>query len=416
MFVQKLLSIVCIGIIILIMWLISENRKKFPLRIVLWGLGIQLFFAAVVLNLPAGVYALKVVSDAVASFLNYSLVGAQSAFGNIVNSEMSGTFGFQFALTVSATIIFFSSFVAMLYHFGIIQKVVYWMAWLMQKTLHTSGIESLSACANIFLGQTEAPLLIRHYMPKAGRSEINSIMVGGFATIAGGVMAAYIQMGMSPAILITASLLAAPGGLMLSKIVVPPTNDTLSIEEVKDLQVAKQSNFLEAITAGAGDGLKLALNVVAMYIAFVSLMSVIDASLNQIHLWLAPLGFDYFPNSLGQLFGIIFIPFSYLLSIPANEAQAFASLVGTKVGINEFIAYAQLSDMIRAGVLSERTVHLATFALCGFANFGSIAVQIGGIGAMVPEKRAEIAVLGVRAMLIGAMVNLLTTTIASLFI
>ncbi len=416
MILQKLIAIGGIALILGIMWLMSEDKKRFPFRIVFWGLGLQLILAGFILHVPVVTDLFKWFSDQISFFLSFSLKGGLSVFGNILDSSHYATFGFQLALIVMTTIVFFSAFVSMLYHFGVIQKIVYGVAWVMQKTLRTSGIESLSAASNIFLGQTEAPLLVRHYLHGASRSEINSIMVGGFATIAGGVMAAFIQMGISPAALITASLISAPGGLMLSKIVIPPTTDTKSLSEIKNTKIVQADNFLEAITIGAGDGMKLAINVIAMLVAFVSLIALLDACFNQIDLWLTAVGFEHFPDSINQLFGYIFQPFAFLVGIPSEEAVAFGSLVGTKIGINEFIAYTELSEMVKNGTLSPRTIQLATFALCGFANFSSIAIQIGGLGALVPEKRALLAQLGFKAMIIGAMVNLLTCIIASLFI
>jgi len=416
MLIQKLISIFGIIFIILIVWLMSENKKQFPWRIVLWGIALQFTIGAIVLNFPAGVQFFKWFGDQVAIFLGYSNKAADFLFGNIIKPDFASTFGFQFAVVVSVTIIFFSSFVSILYHFGIMQRIVQGMAWVMMKTMGTSGIESLSGSANVFMGQTEAPLLIKHYIPSATRSEINSIMVCGFATIAGGVMAAFVQMGISATILITASLISVPGGLYLSKIAIPPQDGTKSAEDIKKINIPKAESALVALTNGASEGMRLAFNIMAMLIAFIALIAVIDAALGFASIQLAHIGINWFPSSLRELLGIIFQPFAYLVGIPANEAKIFGSLVGTKVSINEFIAYSDLSQLIREGAISERTAKLSAFALCGFANFSSIAIQIGGIGEMAPTRKSEIAQLGLRAMIIGALTNILTTIIASILI
>ncbi len=416
MLFEKLIGILGIVVIILTVWAMSENRRQFPWRIVLWGIGLQFTIGMIVLNFPAGIEFFKWFGDQVAIFLGHSNKAAEFLFGNIISPDHFGTFGFQFAVIVSVTIIFFSSFVSVLYHFGIMQKVVYAMAWVMMKTMGTSGTESLSGSANVFMGQTEAPLLIKHYIPTATRSELNSIMVCGFATIAGGVMAAFVQMGISATVLITASLISVPGGLYLSKIVIPPAGDAKSMKDLQKVNIPKAESALVAVTNGAAEGLKLALNIMAMLIAFIALIAVFDALLGFLSSSMASIGVDFIPASLRELLGILFYPFAYLVGIPAEEARTFATLVGTKVSVNEFIAYSDLSELIRSGAISERTAKLSAFALCGFANFSSIAIQIGGIGAIAPERRSEIAQLGFRAMIIGALTNVLTATIASILI
>jgi CNT family concentrative nucleoside transporter len=415
MIVERLLCILGIVVIFSLAWLLSENKRKFPVRVVVWGFAIQFSLAMLVLYIPFGVYSFRWIGDRIAEFLSFSQKGAEFVFGNLGKSEYKNVFGYQFAIIISATVIFFSAFVSVLYRYGIIQRVVYAMAWVMAKTMRTSGIESLSAASNVFLGQTEAPLLVRHYLNNATRSELFSIMCGGFATIAGGVMAAYIQMGISPVILITASLISAPGSLMLSKVVIEPKSSVQRIEEIKQIAIPETKSLLDAITRGAGDGMRLAINIVAMLIAFISLIAVVDAGLGLLHNWLAPVGI-YSPTSLKEIFGYLFVPFAYLVGIPPGEAQVFASLFGTKISINEFIAYADLANLIRSGAISQRTIDLSTFALCGFANLGSIAIQIGGLGALVPERRTEVVQLGFKAMLVGALTNLLTTAIAGIII
>lgn len=413
---EKLLGVFGILSILFIMWLISENKKKFPWKVVIWGLIIQFSMAIFVLYIPFGVEVFKWLGAKVADFLDFSEIGADFLFGELHHDNNIPMVGFQFAIIVTATIIFFSSIVSILYHWGIMQKIVYSVAWVMERTMGTSGVESLSASANIFIGQTEAPLLIRHYLSNVSRSELNSIMVVGFATIAGGVLAAYISMGISPTFLITAAVISAPGGLMLSKIVLPQTEKNITLKELNTIEIPKQENVLLALTSGASDGLKLSLNIMAMLLAFISIIAVLDAGLGMIDGFFSGYGITFLPSSFKEILGYIFQPFAYIVGVPFDEAKIFGELFGTKMSLNEFIAFADLSKLIEAGKISERTATLSTFALCGFANFSSIAIQIGGLGSLVPEKRTEIAKLGFRAMIIGSFTNLLTATIAGLMI
>ena len=412
----KLIGILGILAIIFTAWLLSEKKKNFPWRVVIWGLILQFSLAVFVLYIPVGIKLFSFLGDVVSDFLAFGLKGGEFLFGNMLEEELFITFGFQFAIIVTSTIVFFSSIVSVLYHYKIIQFIVQKIAWIMQKTMGTSGIESLSASANIFIGQTEAPLLIRHYLNQTTRSELNSIMTVGFATIAGSVLAAYISMGIAPQYLITAAIISAPGGLMLSKIVIPQTDKVKSQEELKNIEIPKQDNFLVALTNGASDGLKLSLNIMAMLIAFIAIIAIFDAGLNQLSIFGTNIGIHWIPESLNELFGYVFQPFAYLVGIPSEEAKLFGSLFGTKISINEFLAFAELSELIKSGALSERTVVITTFALCGFANLSSIAIQIGGLGALVPEKKKEISQLGFKAMITANFANLLTATIAGLLI
>lgn len=410
------LNLLGIPLIFLLVWILSEDRKKFPWRIVILGSILQFSLALFVLRVPFGVELFREFGDAITSFLDYSKDGARFLFGGAVDPEKVNIFGFQFALIISSSIIFFSAFVSILYHFGVIQKVVYAMAWVLQKTLKTSGVESLSAAANIFLGQTEAPLIIRHYLKTTSRSELNSIMTVGFATIAGGVLAAYISMGIDATYLVTASIISAPGGLILSKIAIPPPPKIVTLNDIKKVEIPASSNVLVAISSGATDGVKLSLNIIGMLIAFISIIAVLDGGMGLLSHWFSDIGISGVPASFKELLGYIFMPFAFLVGIPMPEAQTFGSLLGTKIAVNEFLAYSDLSELIRIGAISERTATISTFALCGFANFSSIAIQIGGLGVLVPERRNEIAQLGLKAMLIGALTNLLTASIASIMI
>lgn len=413
---NTIIGIFGIFVILFIVWLYSSDKRNFPFRIVIVGVSLQLFLAYLVLKFPAGVEAFKMFGAAISSFLNNSLKSAEFLFGNAINPDNFGLFGFQFAIIVTCTIVFFSAFVSILYHFGIIQKVVFVMAWVMQKTLGTSGVESLSASANIFLGQTEAPLLVRHYLKDVSTSELFAIMTVGFATIAGGVLAAYVAMGIDATFLVTASIISAPGGLILSKIVIPPKDKGKSLKEIGSVEIPKANNLLMAITNGATDGIMLSINIMAMLIAFIALIAIIDGGLGITHDWLSPFGFDFIPSSFRQLLGYLFMPFAFLTGIPWSEAQAFGGLLGTKLAVNEFVAYSDLSEMIRSGAISHRTATIATFALCGFANFSSVAIQIGGIGSLVPERKEELSRLGMKAMLTGFLTNLLTATIAGILL
>jgi CNT family concentrative nucleoside transporter len=387
--------------------LLAVRGSRFPWRIVAWGLGLQLTLGVWLLKSDTGVALFQQVGNAVTGFLGFANKGAEFLFGNLVKPEYRGTFGMQVALIIAPTIIFFSSVIAILYHLGIIQRVVYAVAWIMAKTMGTSGPESLSAAANIFLGQTEAPILVRHYLATASISEIHAIMVGGFATIAGSVLGAYVQLGISAQALITASLLSAPGGLMLAKIALPPTGTERSLDSYRTMPTT--TTLLDAATSGARDGLMLALNVIAMLLAFIALMALLDAGFGWLHSML-----PWMPGSLRQLLGWAFLPLAYLIGVPSSDAASVAQLLGTKIIANEFVAYTDLSTMIHAGTISPRGAMIATFALCGFANISSIAIQIGGIGSLAPERRSEIVQLGWRAMAVGALTNLLSASIASL--
>ncbi|MBX3043703.1 MAG: NupC/NupG family nucleoside CNT transporter [Candidatus Kapabacteria bacterium] len=407
-----------LGILFIIglVWIFSTEKKRFPFRIVIVGIILQLTLAYLVLKFPAGVDAFKHFGAAITNFLNSSLKSAEFLFGNAINPDSFSLFGFQFAIIVTCTIVFFSAFVSILYHYGIIQKVVYGMAWVMQKTLGTSGVESLSASANIFLGQTEAPLLVRHYLKDVSTSELFSIMTVGFATIAGGVLAAYVAMGIDATYLVTASIISAPGGLILSKIVIPPSGKGTSLSEINDIEIPKANNLLMAITNGATDGIMLSINIMAMLIAFIALIAIVDGGLGLVHSWLSPYGMAFLPSSFRELLGYIFMPFAFLTNIPWEEARAFGGLLGTKLAVNEFIAFSDLGELIRTGAISERTAVISTFALCGFANFSSVAIQIGGIGSLVPERKEELSRIGFKAMLVGALTNMLTATIAGILL
>ncbi len=378
-----------------------------------------------------GIYGAKIMaafSVKVEKFLSLTDLGTDFLFHSLVNVEFMSKYGMAFAISVLPTIIFFSSFMAILYYFGVLQSVVAGMARFMRWTMGTSGAESLSCASNIFVGQTEAPLLIKPYLKEMTKSEIHAIMVGGFATIAGGVMAGYIKMGVSATHLIAASVMSAPAALMVSKLMYPETEHSKTAGDVELPKVETSDNVLGAAAAGVTDGLNLALNVGAMLIAFIALIGFVD----QILAWgdklidgrliggsLIPGSNEYkgiFPGSLKTLLGTVFRPIAWVMGVPWKESAAVGNLLGLKISVNEFVAYGMLGQHIANNDLGPRSIIIATYALCGFANFSSIGIQIGGIGTLVPERRSEIAALGLRAMIGGAIASWITATIAGILL
>ncbi|MBU3742877.1 MAG: NupC/NupG family nucleoside CNT transporter [Candidatus Kapabacteria bacterium] len=411
----RLLSAIGIIVILGVALLWSRDRRAINRRVVLWGLTLQLLLGVLLLTFPPGVAMFKAVGDAVTSFLGFARSGSRFLFGELGDPKLTESLGFQFALTILPIIVFFSAVIAVLYHLGIMQRIVRAMARVLQRTMHTGAVESLSAAANVFLGQTEAPLLVRHYLPMASVSEIFAIMVGGFATIAGSTMGVYIAMGIPATYLIVASLLAAPGGLLLAKMV-EPQGEKAGLDVTTTDPVIPSGNIIDAIAYGALDGFKLAVNVLIVLMAFVSVVALVDAGLGAADQTLTSVGIPWLPASLRELFGWIFLPVAYLIGIPGHEAQTVAALLGTKLSLTEFIAYSDLSALIAKGALSERSVTLASIALCGFANVASIGIQIGGFGMMAPDRRADVARLGFKAMCVGSMANLLAACIAGVLV
>jgi CNT family concentrative nucleoside transporter len=433
--------------IIGIAFLFSNNKKHVNWVLVAKAFGIQLIFAIFIIHSvtlrswfwPLGL--LKDVIDAigtgVVALLNYTMVGAQFVFGNLAVNSGANSLGFFFAFQVLPTIIFVSALTSLLYYLGILQAVVKVMARVMVKLLGTSGAESLSNTANIFVGQTEAPLLIRPYIGTMTNSEILTIMVGGMATIAGGVMASYIQMlGQSfseanhiplaegqlkfAVQLLAASTMAAPASLAISKIIYPEMGEPVTKGTVK-LEVEKNaSNAIEAAATGASDGLQLALNVGGMLLAFIALIAMLNGILGYIG-DISGLN-AYLQSNFNQtlsmqfLFGSVLQFVAFAIGVPWNDAFNFGSLLGTKIVLNEFVAYLDLANLLKTGVMSEKGVMMATYALCGFANFSSIAIQIGGISPMAPHRKKDIASLGLRAVLGGLLSTLMTATIAGILV
>lgn len=420
----------------------SNNRKAINWKLVGTGLAIQFVLAVFILKgsdmaefwSPLGWP--KAFFSWVSSFfvivLNFTTAGAEFIFGDLAKSPgTDGSIGSFFAFQVLPTIVFFASLTAILYHYGILQRVVSWMSSGMQKLMGTSGAESLSVVANIFVGQTESPLVIKPYIEKMTKSELLTIMTGGMATIAGGVMAAYVQMlgnsysvshGVSLDVgrlmfaeqLLGASLMAAPAALVIAKILYPETEEPATKGHAK-LSVEKtDANGIDAAATGAGTGLKLAANVGAMLLAFIALLAMFNYFLAEIGSMVGLNDIAGFELTIETILGWVIAPIAFIVGVPWADAVNMGSLLGTKVVLNEFVAYLQLADMVEQDILSPKTVTMATFALCGFANFSSIAIQIGGIGGLAPSRKSELATFGLLAVLAGSLANLMTATIAGM--
>ena len=389
----------CLGLTVLLLlgWLMSTNKRAVNWRLIAWGLALQIALALLALKTSAGQAALKLANRAVTKLVEMSDVGAELVFGESFRDHWV-------AFSVSSTIIFFSALMAVLYHLGVLQRIVRLMSVVIEKVMPVSGAESLAACANVFIGNTESPLMIKPYLAGMTRSELTAIMTSGFATISGGMMAVYVGFGADAGFLLTASLMAAPASLMMAKLIEPETGQP---ETMAGKPVAMQSehvNLLAAMCSGAGTGVKLAINVLAMLIAFIS----IAALINYLMGWLPDVA--GMPLTIERILGWGFMPLAWLIGIDAADVQAVGQLLGVKLFLGEFLAFIQLADMRE--VLSERSFSIATFALCGFGNFVAVGIQIGGIGSLVESRRDDLARIGLRAMLGGTLVTLMTATIA----
>jgi CNT family concentrative nucleoside transporter len=388
-------------------YIFSTDRKAIRLKTVLWGLGLQLALGIFVLRVPSGQWLFQEAGDAAKRLLDFSYVGSTFVFGELGQEHSS--LGLIFAFQVLPTIIFIAAFFAVLYHFGVMQLIIRGAAWVMTVIMGASGAESLNVAASIFMGQTEAPLTIRPFLPKLTKSELMTVMTSGMAHISGGMMAAYIRVGGAEAKnLLTAVIMTAPGTLLMAKMLVPETEKPLTAGRVEMPATERESNVLGAIARGTVDGLHLAMNVAAMLITFLALLALLNALMGWTHNHVG-----WFPASLQQVFGWIFAPIAWLIGVPWHDAPAVGNLLGTRMTLNEFVAFAQLGTM--KGALDPRTFTIATFALCGFANFSSIGIQIGGIGALAPEQRTQLAKFGIRAMLAGTMANLMSASIVGIF-
>ena len=409
---ERVISLLGLVVMVGLAWAMSEHKKQVNLRVVWGGLLLQLFLAVFILKTSIGAAIFQTIGDFFTATLGFVDAGTSLVFGE----EYLHHF---FAFKVLPTIIFFSSLMSILYYLGIIQKVVEAFAWVMQRTLGTSGSETLAAAANIFVGQTEAPLMVRPYISSMTKSELMALMVGGFATIAGGVLVAYVGMGIDAGHLVAASVISAPAALLISKLMIPETAQSVTLGHVELTVKEKHANVIDAATKGALDGMKLTLNVVAMLIAFLGLVALVDAALGLVGEWTGALFGYNWHWSLAALFGYVFAPFAYLLGIPWVDCFYAGELLGKKMVLNEFIAYAQMMEWSQPDsgvVLSERSTLILTYALCGFANFGSVGIQIGGIGGIAPERRAELAILGIRAMIGGTLAMMMTACIAGILI
>jgi CNT family concentrative nucleoside transporter len=412
------------GLVVLlgIAWLFSNNKGKVDWRLVAIGVSLQIAFAALVLLVPGGKDAFDALGHGFVKILSFVSAGSNFIFGSLMDTTK---FGFIFAFQVLPTIIFFAALMGVLYHLGVMQTIVRWMAWAITKVMRVSGAETTSVCASVFIGQTEAPLTVRPYISRMTESELLTMMIGGMAHIAGGVLAAYVGMlgGGDPVQqayyakhLLAASIMAAPATLVIAKILIPEMGEPLTRGTVK-MEVEKTaSNVIDAAAGGAADGLRLALNIAAMLLAFIALIALINWPLT----WIGEVtGLQAMlgkPTDLATLLGYLLAPIAWVIGVPWSDATTVGSLIGQKIVINEFVAYLQLADIVNgkvAGVaLSEQGKLIATYALCGFANFSSIAIQIGGIGGLAPDRRADLARFGMRAVLGGSLATLMTATIA----
>lgn len=393
-------------------YVLSTDRKAIRLKTVAWGLGLQLTFAFFVLQFAAGRKMFEFAGKVVNGLLSFSFVGSEFVIGEM--GKKVSSFGFSFAFQVLPTIIFIAAFFALLYHIGVMQLVIRGAAWVMTRVMGASGAESLNVAASIFMGQTEAPLTIRPFLDKLTKSELMTIMTSGMAHVSGGIMAAYIAFGIEPKHLLTAVIMTAPGTLLMAKMLVPETEKPLTAGRVEMPPMEKEANFLGALARGTGDGLHLAINVGAMLISFLAMLALVNFLIGGTHNWLAGHGIGWFPSSLQQVFGWVFAPVAWVIGIPWHDCTSVGNLLGTRMVVNELVAFGQLGTM-RAG-LDPRSFTIATFALCGFANFSSIGIQIGGIGALAPQQRQQLARFGIRAMLAGTMANLMSASIVGMLL
>ncbi len=402
---ETLISLLGIGILFGLGILLSSGRHQINWRTVGFALLLQFALGGIALYFPLGVAVLEAISNAVSSVLNNAQDGIDFVFGSIGAFEM----GFIFAFHVLPVIVFFSSLVSVLYHLGIMGWLIRMIGGALQRLLKTSKAESMSATANIFVGQTEAPLIVRPYITNMTRSELFAIMVGGMSTVAGSVLAGYVLLGVEIQYLLAASFMAAPGGFLMAKLLLPEAEKIASEEEEFTLEFESHVNVIDAAASGASSGMSLALNVGAMVLAFVGLIALVNTLLGSLG---AMIGFA--DLSLQLLLGYAFQPLAFIVGIPWEETRLAGSLIGQKLVFNEFVAFVSFTDQMT--LMSDRSQAIVTFALCGFANFSSIGIVLGGIGMMAPNRRKDIAELGLRAVLAGFMANLMSAAIAGFFL
>ena len=404
----SLLGILGLFTLLSIALLLSENRSAINLKTVLYGLIFQLIFALFILKTPFGAPIFSFLDQSINILIGFSSSGSDFLFKSYIDGVGFHPGLINFAFSTLPTIIFFSSLVAVLYHFGILQTIIKFIARRMQLTLGTSGSETLSVAGNIFLGQTESPLMVRPFVSKMTKSELMAVMTGGFATVSGGVLAIYVSwltdiQGIAGHLL-AASVMSAPAALVVAKIIYPETEESQTMGDVNVKIEQTNINAMEALSNGATDGLKLAANIAAMLIAFISFVAMVNYFLS------------FGGTSMEEIFGVIFRPLAWTMGVPWNEAQLVGMLMGKKIVLTELIAYGDLQNLIRDGMISDRSAIISTYALCGFSNFASIGIQLGGIGAMAPERKKDLAKLVTKAMFGGAIASWLTATIAGLLL
>ena len=395
--------------LLIIAYLLSNNRKAIKFETILWGIGLQIFFGLIILKIPFIKSQFFFVDKIFKTLISFSDKGGDFLFSSFIPNVGYHEAMVNFAFRALPVVIFFSSLISVSYHFGIVQIVVKWVAKIMEKSMKTSGAETLSISANIFVGQTEAPILIRPYINNMTKSELMAVMTGGFATVAGSVLALYVLwLEKIPGIaghMLAASIMSAPAALVISKLIYPETENTKTIDDL-NLNIKKDSeNAMDALGKGATDGLKLAANIGAMLIAFISILSMVNYTLDYI-----------FQINLQEILGYVFAPLAWMMGIPWEEANMVGKLMGEKIVLTELIAYGTLGDLINNNMISDRSAIIASYALCGFANFGSIGIQLGGIGSMAPQKRNILSQIALKAMIGGALASWLTATIAGILI
>jgi CNT family concentrative nucleoside transporter len=407
----RLMGFVGLATMLGLAFLFSTNRRKISLKTLIWGVSLQFIFALFVLRLSFGRNLLTWAGAGVNQLLSYSFAGSSFVFGEL--GKKSGQLGFFFAFQVLPTVIFIAAFFAVLYHYGVMQLIIKGAAIVMTKFMGASGAESLNVAASIFMGQTEAPLTIRPFLPDLTRSELMTVMTSGMAHVSGGIMAAYIAFGIEPKHLLSAVIMTAPGTILMSKMLVPETESPKTAGRVvmseEEVETEHKENLLGAIARGTTDGLGLALNIAAMLVSFLALIALLNGILGGIHNHVA-----WFPMSLESILGALFAPIAWVIGIPWHDCRAIGNLLGTRMALNELVAFSMLGP--QKGMLDPRSFTIATFALCGFANLSSIGIQLGGIGALAPNKRGELAKLGFRAMLAGTMANLMSASIAGMLL
>ncbi len=398
-----------LAVILAVAWAFSSNRRAIQPRVVLWGLGLQFAFALLVLKTGFGVI-FQTIGAGVNAMLQYAEVGSEFLFGPL--GAKSGPFGVIFAFQVLPIVIFIASFFSILYFLGVMQWIVKWMAVGMQKVMGASGAESLNVAASIFMGQTEAPLTIRPFLAGMTRSELFTVMTSGMAHVSGAVMAAYVKIaGVEIVHLLTAVIMTAPATIMLAKILIPETDTPATAGRVEIKVERTAVNVIDAAAQGAGEGLHLALNIGAMLIAFLALIAMVNGILGWVHVM--PM-MGWLPDSLQKIFGYLFAPVAWLMGVSWKDAFSIGNLLGTRLVLNEFVAFLQLAPL--KSQLDPRSFVIATYALCGFANFSSIAIQIGGIGALAPSRKSDLARLGLRAVAAGSMANFMSACIAGMLL